>query len=56
MSVFGRVAAADMAAFATQTQMNPGIAHFQAFFAALAVRLHFLDLTEVRTTFAHASS
>jgi hypothetical protein len=56
MFVFGRIAAADMAAFAAQTQMNPGIAHFQAFFAAFGLRFHFLDMTEVRTTFAHAAS
>jgi hypothetical protein len=45
--VLRRIAAADMAAFHAQSQVNPGVAGFQAFFAAASVRLHILDVAGV---------
>jgi hypothetical protein len=48
MFVFGRITAADMSAFQAQTQMDPAVAHLKAFLAAASVRLHVLDLIEVR--------
>ena len=46
--VFGRIAAADVSTFETETKMDPGIAHFQTFFAAFGVRGDFVDVGEVR--------
>jgi hypothetical protein len=46
--VFGRIAATDMPAFKTQAQVDPGIAHFHAFFANVRVGLGELDLIEMR--------
>jgi hypothetical protein len=43
--VFGGVAAADVSAFHAQAEMYPGIAHFQALFAALGVRRYFVNVT-----------
>jgi len=37
MLVLGVVTAADMAAVHTQSQVHPGIAHLQAFFAAFGI-------------------
>jgi hypothetical protein len=54
--VFGRVAAADMAAFETQPEMHPDVAHFEAFFAAHGVRLYFFDLPQVSATGSHGIS
>jgi hypothetical protein len=48
--ILRRVAAADVAAFQTQAQVNPGVAHFQAFLAAVRVRFHRTDLIEVRAS------
>jgi hypothetical protein len=45
--VFGRIAAAHVAAAQAQAQMNPGIAHLEAFLASAGVRLHVLNLVEV---------
>ena len=42
--VFGRVAAADVSAFHAQAEMHPGVAHFQALFAALGVRRNFVNV------------
>jgi hypothetical protein len=33
--VFGRIATAYVAAFQTKAQVDPGVAHFQAFLAAI---------------------
>ena len=54
--VFRRIAAADMATLPTEPQVNPTIAHLQAFLAALGVGMHFLNVAGVRTGGAHASS
>ena len=43
--VFRGVAAADVAAFHAQAKMHPGVAHFQALFAALGVRRYFVNVT-----------
>jgi hypothetical protein len=51
--VLGGVATANVAAFAANTEMHPGVAHFEALFAALAVRLHVLDLDLMRAGFTH---
>jgi hypothetical protein len=48
--VLRRVAAAHMAAFQAQTQMDPGVTHLQAFLAATRVRSDRTDLIEMRTT------
>jgi hypothetical protein len=56
MFILGRIATAYVATFAAQAQMNPSVARFQTFFAALGVRLNFLDVAEVRTMFAHPCS
>jgi len=42
--VLGGIATTDMTATQALPQMDPGIAHFQAFLAALATRLHRPDL------------
>ena len=36
--VLGRIAAPDVAAFHAKAQVNPRVAHFQAFFATICVR------------------
>jgi hypothetical protein len=41
------VAAADMAASHAEAQVNPCVAHFQTFFAAVRVRFHMPDLIHV---------
>src|SRR5712671_4840237 len=45
--VLGRVAAADMSAGKTQTQMNPAVSHFETLFAALSAGGNFVNFTEV---------
>src|SRR5690349_12038374 len=45
--VLGRITAADVAAGHAEPQMNPGIAHLQAFLAAAGVRLHRAHLVHV---------
>jgi len=47
--IFGRIATTYVSALSAQPQVNPGIAHFQALFAAIGMRLHFLDVAGVRT-------
>jgi hypothetical protein len=52
MLVLGRIATSNMAANLAQSQVHPSIAHFQALFAALRVRLYILNLIQV-FTFTH---
>jgi hypothetical protein len=54
--VLGGVAAADVAAFAAETKMDPSVTHFEAFFAALGVRANVLDVAQMRTALAHEAS
>jgi hypothetical protein len=49
VSIFRRIAAADVAAAQAQAQVDPGVAHLQTFFAAFGVRFYVVDLIEVRT-------
>jgi len=44
MLVLRRIAASNVPANEAQPQMYPSIAHFQALFATLRVRLYVLDL------------
>ena len=53
--IFRGIAAADVAAGETQPEVDPSVAHFQAFLAAVGVRLHAVSLVEVRA-FLHALS
>ena len=55
MLVFGRITATDVAANKAEAKMYPPVAHLQALFAALRVRLDILDLIEV-CAFRHNSS
>jgi hypothetical protein len=61
MEMFGGVfvlrgiAATHMAADHTQPQVDPGVVHFQALFAAVRARLHILNLVDVRTGHDSAS-
>jgi hypothetical protein len=49
MFIFGAVAATDVPALQAQSQMHPGVAHFQTLFAALRrFRLHRPYLIEMR--------
>jgi hypothetical protein len=43
--VFGGVAAADVAALHAEAEMHPGVAHFQALFAAFGVRCNLVNVT-----------
>lgn len=43
----GRIAAAHVPALETQAQMNPGVAHLQAFFASFAGGFDIADLIQV---------
>src|SRR5262249_38792851 len=52
--VFRRITTANVPALETQPQMYPGIAHFQALFAAPRMRLRFLHVLDVLASFAHA--
>jgi hypothetical protein len=54
--VFGGIAATDMATLAAKPQVDPAVTHLEALFAALAMRLNFLDVTAVRTDWAHTPS
>jgi hypothetical protein len=47
--VLGRIAAAHMAANQALPQMDPGIAHLQAFLAALAAGLNLPEFSQVGT-------
>jgi hypothetical protein len=53
--VFRRIATADMAAFETEAQMDPGIAHLEALFATLGVRLGVFRLLQVNAGGTHSS-
>jgi hypothetical protein len=54
VSVFGRVAAAYMAAGFAQSQVHPPVAHLQAFLAPFGrARRDVLHLVQVRTILAH---
>src|SRR5258707_13849086 len=48
--VFGGVAASDVAALHAQTKMHPGVAHFQALFAALGVWRYLVNVTQIRAS------
>jgi hypothetical protein len=48
--VFGGVAASDVAALHAQTKMHPGVAHFQALFAALGVWRNFVNVAQMRAS------
>jgi hypothetical protein len=54
--VLGRIAAPYMPARQTQSQMNPGIACFDAFFADMLVGALNLNLIEMRALILHGSS
>ena len=45
--VFGGITAADVSAFEAEAKVNPGVAHFQAFFATGGVRGHFVEGREM---------
>jgi hypothetical protein len=51
--VFRGVATAHVAAAQTQAEMNPGVAHLEAFFTALGLWFDGPDLIEVRARFDH---
>ena len=46
--VLGRVTATDVSAFEAQAEMDPGVTHFQTFFAAVGVGSDFVDVREMR--------
>src|SRR4029077_4221264 len=50
MLVFRRVAAAHVAAFQAQSQMDPAISHLQALLAAASVRRDLTDLIQMRAS------
>jgi hypothetical protein len=52
--VFRGVATTDVTAAQTQAQMNPSVAHLEAFFASLGLWFDGPDLIEVRARFGHA--
>jgi hypothetical protein len=53
--VFRRVAAADMAAFQTQSQVDPRVVHFEALLAAFAARIDLLNFILMGTSLGHES-
>jgi hypothetical protein len=53
MLVFRGVAAPDVAAAQTQTEMHPAVPQFEALFTALGFRLHAANLIEVGTIIGH---
>jgi hypothetical protein len=56
MLVFGRIAAADVAAFAANAEMHPSVAHLKALFAALGLWLDVFDLALMPAGLAHEAS
>jgi hypothetical protein len=48
--ILGGIAAAHMAANQAQAEMDPGVAHFQAFLASGTAGRHFADFLDVRAT------
>lgn len=53
MFINGRIAASDMAANEAHAQMNPGIAGFEAFFAALRFWADFSNFLDVCASSGH---
>src|SRR5215475_5575124 len=53
MFVLRRIAASNVATLVAKTQVHPGVAHFEALFAAVGVGANVFDMTLVRTAFAH---
>jgi hypothetical protein len=53
MLIFGGIAAAHVAAEEAEAEMYPGIAHFQALFAAFAFWFDLFNLIEVRANVGH---
>jgi SNF family Na+-dependent transporter len=51
--VLRAVATSDVAAAEAEAQMNPGVAHFKAFFTAFAAGLHFFDFAEMSALVGH---
>jgi hypothetical protein len=51
--IFRGIAATDVAAAQTKTQMHPAVPHLQTLFAALGLWLHALNLIQVGTVFRH---
>lgn len=51
--VFGGVAAANVAASEAETQVDPGIAHFEALFAAFGFWFYIFDLIEMGADAGH---
>jgi hypothetical protein len=51
MFVLGGVAATHMAADETHPQMDPGVPHFQTFFAAVSAWLYFFNFLNVWTRY-----
>jgi hypothetical protein len=49
------IAAAHMAAHVAHPQMHPGVAGFQAIFAALGAGGDIMDLIQMRTLFRHSN-
>jgi hypothetical protein len=47
VSVFGRIATTHVSTLPAQPQVNPSIAHLQALFAAIGMRLHLLNVAGV---------
>ena len=45
--VFGRIAAAYVAALEAQTEMNPRVTHFQTFLAPRSARMNFVNCIEM---------
>jgi hypothetical protein len=50
MLILGGIAAAHVAADQAQAEMDPSVAHFQAFLASGAAGRHFADFLDVRAT------
>jgi hypothetical protein len=51
--VLGRVAAAHVSTYETEAQLDPGISHFQALFAAFGARRDLLYLIKMRACLCH---
>jgi hypothetical protein len=54
--VLRAVATAHMPAAQAKSQVQPGVAHFQALFAALPAGMNFADLIDVFAGLAHGKS
>jgi hypothetical protein len=54
--VFRVIAASHMAAGLTQPQMDPGVAHLQAFLTAVSARRHIMEIFYMFTGFIHYNS